>query len=374
MIAGVIGAAGYAGAEIVRILSRHPKIDALAASSTSYEGKKISDIYPNFTNLVDITLENPEAVIARSGVVFAALPHGVGETFAAKCFERGIPYIDMSADFRFDDDEEIYAAWYGKTYMYPELHKISIYGLPELNRGKLQKLAKSGGVIVGNPGCYPTAASLAAFPALARGLYGGGTIIIDAASGITGGGREPGRAYHFPECSDSMTPYKVCSHRHTPEISRNFSFMENMEKINSGARPLIFTPRLAPMNRGILSTLYIPLSDEWKCKPAPSAKPRPPSSAIQEKTERVRQLYAEFYQHEKFIRVLPKDVLPATGRVRLSNFCDIAVQIDQNGANLVVISAIDNMVKGAAGQAVQNMNIIFGFDEGCGLDTIPSLF
>ncbi|MDR2630968.1 MAG: N-acetyl-gamma-glutamyl-phosphate reductase [Spirochaetaceae bacterium] len=369
MIAGVIGAAGYAGAEIVRILSRHPKVDSLLASSTSYEGKPVSEIYPNFIDCVDTILENSEALIANSGIVFGALPHGVGEVFAAKCFERGIPYIDMSADFRFDDDEETYKAWYGKTYQFPELHKKSVYGLPELNRGKIQA-AGNKSVIIGNPGCYPTAASLAAFPALALGLYGGGTIIIDAASGITGGGREPMRAYHFPECSDSMSPYKVGAHRHTPEISRNFSFME---KVNPKARPLIFTPHLAPMNRGILSTIYIPLSDEWKCEAA-AAQPRPPSAEIQEKTARIRKLYADFYQREKFVRVLPEGILPATGRVRLSNFCDIAVQIDQNGANLIVISAIDNMVKGAAGQAVQNMNIIFGFEEDCGLDTVPAMF
>jgi N-acetyl-gamma-glutamyl-phosphate reductase len=380
MIAGVIGAAGYAGAEIVRILLKHPKMGALLASSTSHEGKNIQDIYPNFINCAGISLENAEGVIARSDVVFAALPHGVGENFAAKCFERGVPYIDMSADFRFDDDEETYAAWYGKTYQYPELHKKSVYGLPELNRGKIQAAVKNGGVIIGNPGCYPTAAALAAFPALSCGIYGGGTIIVDSASGITGGGREPARAYHFPECSDSMTPYKVGSHRHTPEISRNFSFMEmeNMGGKNSETRnpelPLIFTPHLAPMNRGILSTLYMPLSNDWKCKPAACAKPRPPSGGIQEKTRRIRQLYADFYKDEKFVRVLPEGVMPATGRVRLSNFCDIAVQIDQNGANLIVISAIDNMVKGAAGQAVQNMNIIFGFDEDCGLDTIPAMF
>jgi N-acetyl-gamma-glutamyl-phosphate reductase len=381
MVAGVIGAAGYAGAEIVRILLKHPKVGTLLASSTSHEGKNIQDIYPNFINCAGISLENAEGVIARSDVVFGALPHGVGENFAAKCFERGVPYIDMSADFRFDDDEETYAAWYGKTYQYPELHKKSVYGLPELNCGKIRAAVKNGGVIIGNPGCYPTAAALAAFPALSRGIYGGGTIIVDSASGITGGGREPARAYHFPECSDSMTPYKVGSHRHTPEISRNFSFMENIEnmgeknpEIRNPARPLIFTPHLAPMNRGILSTLYMPLSNDWKCKAAVSTKPRPPSGEIQEKTERIRQLYADFYKDEKFARVLPEGVMPATGHVRLSNFCDIAVQIDQNGANLIVISAIDNMVKGAAGQAVQNMNIIFGFDEDCGLDTIPALF
>jgi N-acetyl-gamma-glutamyl-phosphate reductase len=370
MITGIIGAAGYAGAELFRILSKHPKVDTIRASSTSHEGKRVTDIYPNFLGGADVELENSETLIAASDVVFAALPHGVGEVFAAKCFERGIPYIDLSADFRFDDDEETYKAWYGKAYLYPGLHKKSVYGLPELNREKIKAAARK--IIIANPGCYPTGAALAAFPALALDVCGQGPIIVDSASGITGGGRDPARAYHFPECSDSVTPYKVGAHRHTPEISRNFSFMESIDP--SGARPLVFTPHLAPMNRGILSTVYIPLSDKWKCGPLSRSQPHPPSDEIIEKAAHIHRLYADFYRHEKFVRVLPPGVFPATGRVRHSNFCDVSVHIDQNGAYLIAISAIDNMVKGAAGQAVQNMNVIFGFDEDCGLDAPPALF
>jgi N-acetyl-gamma-glutamyl-phosphate reductase len=374
MKVGVIGAAGFAGAELVRILSGHPEVDSLHVSSTSYEGKAIADVYPNFLGcaggLGGIKLENSSALIAECDVIFAALPHGTGEAFTAECFERGIPYIDLSADFRFDGDEETYSAWYGKKYLHPGLHDASVYGLPELNREKMR--ATASGVIIGNPGCYPTAASLAAFPALAGGLYGGGTIVVDAASGITGGGRKPARAYHFPECSDSMTPYAPGSHRHTPEISRNFSFMEGIDP--AAPRPLVFTPRLAPMNRGILCAVYIPLSDAWKCGPADPAPPRPPSDRIKETALRIQALYTDFYDAEPFVRVLPEGTLPATGRVRHSNFCDISVRVDQNGATLIAMSAIDNMVKGAAGQAVQDMNIIFGFAEDCGLSMIPALF
>lgn len=377
--AGIIGATGYAGAELFRILSRHPQVGELRVSSTSHAGKRLSDIYPNFIGGPDAELENAGTLIAASGVVFAALPHGEGEDFASMCFRLGAPYIDLSADFRFGGDEETYSAWYGKAYRYHDLHSESIYGLPEMNREKIREAAKrfrekhdENGLTIANPGCYPTGAGLAAFPALARGVYGGGTIIVDAASGITGGGREPERAYHFPECSDSMTPYKVASHRHTPEISRNFSLMEGIPP--SSARPLIFTPRLAPMNRGILSTVYIPLSAEWRCGPPETSQPRPPSDAILEKTARIHDLYADFYREERFVRVLPPGVFPATGRVRSSNFCDVSVHIDQNGLYLIAISAIDNMVKGAAGQAVQNMNIIFGFDEAAGLDALPAPF
>jgi N-acetyl-gamma-glutamyl-phosphate reductase len=353
-------------------------VEEVMVSSTSHEGRRLSDIYPNFLGGPDAELENAGMIIGSSDVVFAALPHGVGEDFASICFRLGVPYIDLSADFRFDDDEETYRAWYGKGYRYSSLHKESVYGLPELNRQKIGKAARrqsdsrGSSVIVANPGCYPTAASLAAFPALSRGVYGGGTIIVDSASGITGGGREPARTYHFPECSDSMMPYKVASHRHTPEISRNFSFMEGIPP--SSARPLIFTPRLAPMNRGILSTVYIPLSAEWRCEPPERSAPRPPSKEVIKKTALIHDLYADFYMNERFVRVLPPGVFPATGRVRSSNFCDISVHIDQNGANLIAVSAIDNMVKGAAGQAVQNMNIIFGFDEASGLEALPAPF
>ncbi|GHV84233.1 N-acetyl-gamma-glutamyl-phosphate reductase [Spirochaetia bacterium] len=372
MVAGIIGAAGYAGAELVRILSGHKETGRLLLSSTSYEGKKISDVYPNFLNKIEEKLVDAKTVIDKSDVVFAALPHGVGEEFAKECFNKGTPFIDLSADFRFDDDENSYNAWYDKTYKYPELHTKSVYGLPELNRQKIKTAVTDGkgAVIIGNPGCYPTASALGAMPALMSGITGDGKIIIDAASGITGGGREPQRSYHFPECSDAMGPYKVGAHRHTPEISRNFSFMEN--RISS-PREIIFTPHLAPMNRGILSTIYIPLSCDHKVSHN-AAHPRPPTEKIKEKTTELHKLYVDFYKNEQFVRVMPEGVFAATGRVRGSNYCDISVHIDQNGSTLIIISAIDNMVKGAAGQAVQNMNIVFGVEEYCGLETVPALF
>ncbi|MDR3341667.1 MAG: N-acetyl-gamma-glutamyl-phosphate reductase [Treponema sp.] len=376
MIAGIIGATGYAGAELVRLLSGHPEIKALALASVSYEGNRIEHIYPNFLGKVSAPLTKVEAVIAAAAVVFASLPNGVGEPYAKACVERGIPYIDLSADFRFDDDEATFAAWYGKPYAYPALRKQSVYGLPELNRRSIKALAASGPVIIGNPGCYPTGASLGAFPALAKGLAGPGVIIVDAASGVTGGGREPARGFHYPECADSVTPYKVGSHRHTPEISRNFKAM-----VNSGAGApaqkepsLIFTPHLAPMNRGILSTIYIPLTDIWQATVPVTGAPRPPTQAIEEKTGEIRELYTEFYRDEPFVRVLPSGTIAATSRIRQSNLCDISVHLDPSGKTLIVATAIDNMVKGAAGQAVQNMNIIFGFDETTGLCAIPASF
>ncbi|MDR2630421.1 MAG: N-acetyl-gamma-glutamyl-phosphate reductase [Spirochaetaceae bacterium] len=368
MIAGVIGATGYVGAELVRLLSGHTEITGLSLSSVSFEGDRIEAVYPNFLKRVSVTLDKAEKVVENSAVIFSALPHGAGEDYGKVCMERGVPFIDLSADFRFGEDEETYTAWYGKSYKYPELRSYAVYGLPELNRQKIKERTGEGGVIIGNPGCYPTAVSLGGFPALAQGLAGPGTVIVDAASGITGGGREPSRAFHYPECADAVIPYKVGCHRHTPEISRNFAAM-----VRGDPPAVIFTPHLAPMNRGIQSTTYIPLSEPWRSRVV-SGTTRPPNKEIEEKTGKIRELYAAFYRDEPFIRVLPSGVVAASNRVRQSNFCDISVHLDQAGTTLIVQSAIDNMVKGAAGQAIQNMNIIFGFDETAGLTAIPSLF
>jgi N-acetyl-gamma-glutamyl-phosphate reductase len=376
MIAGIIGATGYAGAELARLLAGHPHVDRLLLSSVSFEGERIEDVYPNFLGRISAPLVKAEEVAATADVVFAALPHGVGEPFAKVCVERGVPFIDLSADFRFDGDEAAFSAWYGKPYVYPELRAYSVYGLPELNRGRITELAAAGAVIIGNPGCYPTGASLGAFPALARGLAApGATIIVDAASGVSGGGREPQRSFHYPECADSVSPYKVGAHRHTPEIARNFAAMA--ERGGCNAPPLIFTPHLAPMNRGILSTIYIPLAEAWRADaaaPLGASAVRPPSKEMGRKAAEIRDLYATFYRDEPFVRVLPAGVTAAANRVRQSNYCDISAHLDHSGGTLIIVSAIDNMVKGAAGQAVQNMNVICGFDEQAGLGAIPALF
>lgn len=371
MIAGIIGATGYAGAELVRLLSGHPKTEKLLLSSVSFEGSSIEEIYPNFLGSVTGALLKAEDVIASSDIVFASLPHAVGEGYAATCMERKISFIDLSADFRFGGSEDVYSAWYEKKYQFPDLHKAAVYGLPELNRKKIKELAQKGPVIIGNPGCYPTGASLAAFPALAKGLVcREGQIIIDSVSGVTGGGRQPSRSFHYPECADSVSVYKAASHRHSPEIANNFKAMAR--EGGGGAPQIIFTPHLAPVNRGILSTLYIPLEKKWRVTRENTSMP--PSKEIEEKTREIRLLYEEFYQGEPFVRVLPSGVNPATNRVRQSNYCDISVTLDLNGGTLIAVSAIDNMVKGAAGQAVQNMNIICGYNEKTGLEAIPALF
>ncbi|MDR2602490.1 MAG: N-acetyl-gamma-glutamyl-phosphate reductase [Spirochaetaceae bacterium] len=374
MTAGVIGVTGYAGSELLRILSRHPKITRISAASASAEGRNIEDIYPNFLSALSIKLTNAASVIEESDVVFSALPNGHAGALAKQAVEKSTPFIDLSADFRFGSDEETYKAWYGTPFLDAETHKKSVYGLVEVNRASIAALGKNREtepVVIGNPGCYPTAISLSLFPALSRGLLSDGQIIADAASGISGGGRELLRAYHFCECADSFSPYKIGSHRHTPEISRNIYFMEKDPPQKQ--RPVIFTPHLSPMNRGILATVYAPLNKNEKLSLNHKA-PRPPAREIEEQTERYRRLYASFYENDPFIRVLPQGALPATGRVRSSNYCDIAVNVSQDGETLILTSAIDNMVKGAAGQAVQNMNVIFGFNEKDGLPDAPAFF
>jgi N-acetyl-gamma-glutamyl-phosphate reductase len=373
MIAGIIGATGYAGAELVRLLSGHPGIDKLSLASVSFEGDRIENIYPHFLGKLSYPLEKPEAVVAAADIVFAALPSGVGEVYAKLCIDKGISFIDLSADFRFDDDEAAFTAWYGKPYVYPELRKFSVYGLPELNRNRIKELALAGPLIIGNPGCYPTGASLGAFPAIVEGISEG-NVIVDSASGVTGGGREPARSFHFPECSDSVAPYKVGTHRHTPEIARNLACMA--ARASRNAPLLLFTPHLAPMNRGILSTIYLPLTREWMPERAavPNSAPRPPAPEINRTAEKIREVYAAFYQEEPFVRVLPAGSIASTRGVRASNYCDISVHLDPSGTTLIVVSAIDNMVKGAAGQAIQNMNIILGFEESAGLEAIPAVF
>jgi N-acetyl-gamma-glutamyl-phosphate reductase len=379
MTTGILGATGYAAAELTRLLAAHPRVDRVLLSSASKEGERIETVYPHFIskcagNKIDGGLLKAAEVIERADIVFAALPTGVSEAFAADCLGRNIPFIDFSADFRFAREEEaVYTAWYGGVYQDKEAHRHAVYGLPELNRAAIKKQAATGRVIIGNPGCYPTACTLGLYPALARGVAGAGAIIADCASGVTGGGRETKREYHFSEAADTFTPYKVGAHRHTPEIGRN---IRQIEKATGAARHnLIFTPHLAPMNRGILATLYVPLDDAQRPQETgPGGIPLPPSQETGERAAELRRVYEAFYQDEPFVRVLPHGVAAATARVRGSNFCDISVHLDQTGATLIVCAAIDNMVKGAAGQAVQNMNLILGYPETEGLTAVPAVF
>ena len=346
--AGIIGATGYVGVELVRLLVAHPEVSRLSLSSVSFEGQNIVDIYPNLRGLLrgktDGVLTDADAVVEAADVVFTALPHGVAEKYASACVEKGKKLIDLSADFRFDDDEATFKEWYKKDWEFPAVHKESVYGLPELNRAKIKKAR-----IVGNPGCYVTASTLALLPVLTRNLVTTDLVIVDAKSGVTGTGRNPTATNNFSEAGESFAPYNIGKHRHQPEIARN------MTKAAGQPVNVVFTPHLLPMSRGIIATCYASLE-----------KPMTADEA--------HALYAAHFAKEPFVRVLPLGMTATTRNVRGSNYCDVSIHVVNNGNLLEIASAIDNMLKGAAGQAVENMNLLFGFPETEGIDLLPAAF
>ncbi len=341
--AGVIGATGYAGVELVRLLLRHPHVNVTAISSVSFEGQPLSEVYPSFNDICDMICGSADEVIDACDVVFAALPHGLSQDTAAACVKAGKKFIDLGADFRLDSPDD-YREWYKCEYKYPELHDIAVYGIPELFRGDIV-----GKMVVGNPGCYPTSVALGLAPALKAGIVKTDGIVIDAKSGVTGAGRKPTKSTHFPECNEAFSAYKAATHRHTPEIEQTLS------KVAGDKVTVTFVPHLLPINRGILSTMYLKLIPEIKA-------------------DSVRALYVDMYKDEPFVRVMPHGVGVDVKNVRCSNYCDIQIYTDEHTGLLIVTSVIDNMIKGAAGQAIQNMNLLFEFCETDGIDMIPPAF
>lgn len=340
---GIVGATGYAGAELVRILLSHPNAELAAISSVSFEGKKLSEVYPSYKTLCDMECGTQDTVVEKSDVIFAALPHGLSQELAAQCDKAGKAFIDLGADFRLDSEEE-YKEWYNGEFLDKDLHNRSVYGLPELFRDSIK-----GKRIIANPGCYTTGAPLALAPAVKNGLVKTEGIIIDSKSGVTGAGRKPSQGNHYPELNEGFHAYKVASHRHTPEIEQTLSRLSGKEV------KITFVPHLLPVNRGIISTCYAKLNDGVT-------------------KGQVRAAYEEFYKDEYFIRLLPDGANADIHNIKYSNFCDISLHFDERTNTFVAISAIDNMVKGAAGQAIQNMNIIFDLDEKTGLEMVPPAF
>ena len=342
--AGVVGATGYAGAELVRLLTGHPQAELAAISSVSFTGQALSDIYPAYYHICDLVCGTQEEVVEKSDVVFAALPHGLSQELAKTCYDAGKVFIDLGADFRLENEDN-YKEWYGGTYLYKELHEQAVYALPELFREQIR-----GKKIIANPGCYTTAVPLALAPALRKGYIAAEGIIADCKSGVTGAGRKLTQNTHYPELNEGFSAYKVAAHRHTPEMEQSLSHV-------AGGTPvkLTFVPHLLPVNRGILATCYAKLQKE---------------ASLQE----IRQVYEEQYGDEPFIRLLPEGRVADIKNVRYSNYCDISLHMDPRTNTFIAISAIDNMVKGAAGQAIQNMNLAFGLDETCGLMLTPPAF
>lgn len=341
--AGIIGATGYAGAELVRILTTHPNVEIAAVSSVSFEGKKLSDVYPSYRFLNDMVCEKSEDVVEKSDVIFAALPHGLSQELAADCDKKGKAFIDLGADFRLESEEE-YKQWYGGEFIDKQLHKKAVYGLPELFRDSIK-----GKKIIANPGCYTTCSPLALAPAVKTGLVSTKGIICDCKSGVTGAGRGLSQGSHYPELNEGFHAYKAATHRHTPEIEQTLSRL-------SGEKVIItFVPHLLPVNRGILATCYARINEGVTF-------------------EQIVDEYKKFYKDEYFVRLLPLGENADIHNVKYSNFCDISLHFDERTNTLIAVSAIDNMVKGAAGQAIQNMNIIFGLDEKTGLMIVPPAF
>ena len=331
----VAGASGYAGGELVRWLSGHPRVHLVHLTAFREAGRPVADVFPNLRGFATQTLNGTSwrDLGKDSDVVFLALPHGAAIEAAPALLEAGTRVVDLGADFRLKEPAS-YLRWYGAEHGATDLLGEAVYGLPEANREAVRTAR-----LVANPGCYPTAVALALLPLVATGAVEG-TVIVDAKSGVSGAGRNPSATTHFSEVNENVRPYKLGEHRHEPEMEQTLS---------QGGAPVsvYFAPHLMPMTRGILATCYAPLN---------AALP----------AERLLALYRDAYRDEPFVRVLDTE-LPQTKATLGSNFCDVAVRVDPERRLAVAVSAIDNLVKGAAGQAIQNMNLMFGFPESEGL-------
>lgn len=340
--AGIIGSTGYAGGELARLLLQRDDVEIKWYGSRSYIDQKYASIYQNMFKIVDDKCmdDNMKELADQVDVIFTATPQGLCSTLVNEEILSKVKIIDLSADFRIKD-VAVYEKWYKLTHGSPKYIKEAVYGLPEVNREKIKNAR-----IIANPGCFPTCSFLSTYPLVKEGLIDPNTIIIDAKSGTSGAGRSAKVDSLFCEVNENIKAYGVASHRHTPEIEEQLSY--------AAGKPVVisFTPHLVPMNRGILVTAYASLTKEvtW---------------------EEVRAAYDKYYKDEYFVRVLDKDVVPQTRWVEGSNFADVNFKIDPRTNRIVMMGAIDNMVKGAAGQAIQNMNLLFGLPENTGLKQIP---
>ncbi|MHB8348716.1 MAG: N-acetyl-gamma-glutamyl-phosphate reductase [Acidiferrobacterales bacterium] len=332
---GIIGGTGYTGVELLRLLSVHPQAELRVITSRAEAGRKVADLFPSLRGFVDLAFSELDAgLLSGCDVVFSATPNGVAMTHARALVEAGVRLIDIAADFRLSDPG-LWEKWYGMPHACPELLSEAVYGLPEVNRERIR-----GARIIANPGCYPTAVQLGLLPLLERGQVDPGQLIADAKSGVSGAGRKAEVHTLFAEASDNIKAYAVAGHRHWPEIC------QGLGRVTGTPIGLTFVPHLVPMVRGIYATLYARLTQ--------------PIADLQA-------VFEERYQAEPFVDVLPPGSHPDTRSVRASNVCRVAVHRPAGGETVVVLSVIDNLVKGAAGQAVQNMNIAFGLDETTGL-------
>lgn len=344
---GIIGATGYAGNELVRLLMGHKDVEIMWYGSRSYIDKKYAEVYQNMFEIVEDNCldDNMEELASKVDVIFTATPQGFLAGVLTEEILSKVKIIDLSADFRIKD-VKTYEKWYKIEHKSPQFIEEAVYGLCEINRDKVK-----GARLIANPGCYTTCSILTAYPLVKEGLIDPDTLIIDAKSGTSGAGRGAKLPNLFCEVNENMKAYGVTNHRHTPEIEEQLGYAAGKEIVVN------FTPHLVPMNRGILATEYATLN-----KKADGTLPT---------YEEVKAVYDKYYKNEKFIRVLEKDVCPETKWVEGSNYVDVNFKIDERTGRIVMMGALDNLVKGAAGQAVQNMNLLFGFDEAEGLNLVP---
>lgn len=344
---GIIGATGYAGNELVRLLMGHKDVEIMWYGSRSYIDKKYAEVYQNMFEIVEDTCldDNMEELASKVDVIFTATPQGFLAGVLTEEILSKVKIIDLSADFRIKD-VKTYEKWYKIEHKSPQFIEEAVYGLCEINRDKVK-----GARLIANPGCYTTCSILTAYPLVKEGLIDPDTLIIDAKSGTSGAGRGAKLPNLFCEVNENMKAYGVTNHRHTPEIEEQLGYAAGKEIVVN------FTPHLVPMNRGILATEYATLN-----KKADGTLPT---------YEEVKVVYDKYYKNEKFVRVLEKDICPETKWVEGSNYVDVNFKIDERTGRIVMMGALDNLVKGAAGQAVQNMNLLFGFDEAEGLNLVP---
>ena len=339
---GIMGATGYVGSELVRILLQHPKVELKLLSSRSHIRHKYDSVYENFKKICEIKCigHNIESMAKEVDVIFLALPHGTSSMLVTENILKKVKIIDLSADFRLKN-EVIYEKWYQTEHNNGSLLNKAIYGLCELKRKDIKRAT-----LIANPGCYPTCAILCLFPLIREGIIKEKSIIVDAKSGVSGAGRALNLGSLFAECNESVKAYKIASHRHIPEIEQQLS------EISGNDIAITFSPHLIPMNRGILTTCYGTLKNNYNY-------------------EDIKEIYENYYIYEYFIRLMKWGVFPDTKFVKGSNFCDIGFTIQKKTGRIIIVGAIDNLIKGAAGQAIQNMNIAFDIDELMGLKTIP---
>ncbi len=335
--AGIVGGTGYTGVELLRILALHPQVEVAAVTSRADAGQRVDKVYPSLRGLCPVEFTAPDvATLAECDVVFFATPNGTAMAMAGELLARGVKVIDLAADFRLKDIAE-WETWYGMSHASPELVAEAVYGLPEVNREAIKQAR-----LIACPGCYPTAVQLGFLPLLEAGVIDGGHLIADAKSGVSGAGRKAELSSLMSEVGESFKAYGVPGHRHLPEIR------QGLQRASGQPIGLTFVPHLTPMIRGIHATLYARLTGKVD----------------------LQSLFEQRYQNESFVDVLPAGSHADTRNVRGSNRCQIAVHQPQGGDTVVILSVIDNLVKGASGQAVQNMNLMFGLPENQGLETV----